>query len=110
VWPKKLHQSFPETLDVPELKEAVKFKFSSEYIFVRRATHLVCCNEPLNGCFPEGLVQVQEDTVCKLALHQMGVNGVLSLFILFLLCGNCKGNLTNLRRELHLSLAKGNPK
>jgi hypothetical protein len=22
----------------------------------------------------------------------------------------CKGNLTNLRRELHLSLAKGNPK
>jgi hypothetical protein len=24
--------------------------------------------------------------------------------------GNCKGNLTNLRRELHLSLAKGNPK
>jgi hypothetical protein len=23
---------------------------------------------------------------------------------------NCKGNLTNLRRELHLSLAKGNPK
>jgi hypothetical protein len=24
--------------------------------------------------------------------------------------GMCKGNLTNLRRELHLSLAKGNPK
>jgi hypothetical protein len=24
--------------------------------------------------------------------------------------GWCKGNLTNLRRELHLSLAKGNPK
>jgi hypothetical protein len=24
--------------------------------------------------------------------------------------GTCKGNLTNLRRELHLSLAKGNPK
>jgi hypothetical protein len=24
--------------------------------------------------------------------------------------GLCKGNLTNLRRELHLSLAKGNPK
>jgi hypothetical protein len=24
--------------------------------------------------------------------------------------GICKGNLTNLRRELHLSLAKGNPK
>jgi hypothetical protein len=24
--------------------------------------------------------------------------------------GCCKGNLTNLRRELHLSLAKGNPK
>jgi hypothetical protein len=24
--------------------------------------------------------------------------------------GNCKGNLTNLRRILHLSLAKGNPK
>jgi hypothetical protein len=24
--------------------------------------------------------------------------------------GSCKGNLTNLRRELHLSLAKGNPK
>jgi hypothetical protein len=24
--------------------------------------------------------------------------------------GFCKGNLTNLRRELHLSLAKGNPK
>jgi hypothetical protein len=23
---------------------------------------------------------------------------------------NCKGNLTDLRRELHLSLAKGNPK
>jgi hypothetical protein len=23
---------------------------------------------------------------------------------------NCKGNLTGLRRELHLSLAKGNPK
>jgi hypothetical protein len=23
---------------------------------------------------------------------------------------DCKGNLTNLRRELHLSLAKGNPK
>jgi hypothetical protein len=23
---------------------------------------------------------------------------------------SCKGNLTNLRRELHLSLAKGNPK
>jgi hypothetical protein len=22
----------------------------------------------------------------------------------------CKGNLTNLRRELHLNLAKGNPK
>jgi hypothetical protein len=25
-------------------------------------------------------------------------------------CGNCKGNLTDLRRILHLSLAKGNPK
>jgi hypothetical protein len=24
--------------------------------------------------------------------------------------GNCKGNLTDLRRILHLSLAKGNPK
>jgi hypothetical protein len=24
--------------------------------------------------------------------------------------GACKGNLTDLRRELHLSLAKGNPK
>jgi hypothetical protein len=24
--------------------------------------------------------------------------------------GWCKGNLTNLRRRLHLSLAKGNPK
>jgi hypothetical protein len=24
--------------------------------------------------------------------------------------GSCKGNLANLRRELHLSLAKGNPK
>jgi hypothetical protein len=24
--------------------------------------------------------------------------------------GDCKGNLTDLRRELHLSLAKGNPK
>jgi hypothetical protein len=24
--------------------------------------------------------------------------------------GKCKGNLTDLRRELHLSLAKGNPK
>jgi hypothetical protein len=23
---------------------------------------------------------------------------------------HCKGNLTDLRRELHLSLAKGNPK
>jgi hypothetical protein len=23
---------------------------------------------------------------------------------------DCKGNLTNLRRELHLGLAKGNPK
>jgi hypothetical protein len=26
------------------------------------------------------------------------------------LLGSCKGNLTDLRRELHLSLAKGNPK
>jgi hypothetical protein len=24
--------------------------------------------------------------------------------------GQCKGNLTDLRRELHLSIAKGNPK
>jgi hypothetical protein len=26
------------------------------------------------------------------------------------MCTSCKGNLTNLRRELHLSLAEGNPK
>jgi hypothetical protein len=26
------------------------------------------------------------------------------------LYGTCKGNLTDLRRKLHLSLAKGNPK
>jgi hypothetical protein len=30
--------------------------------------------------------------------------------ILLLVCPHCKGNLTDLRRELHLSLAKGNPK
>jgi hypothetical protein len=28
----------------------------------------------------------------------------------WLAVAHCKGNLTNLRRELHLSLAKGNPK
>jgi hypothetical protein len=30
--------------------------------------------------------------------------------ILKMIRDKCKGNLTNLRRELHLSLAKGNPK
>jgi hypothetical protein len=30
--------------------------------------------------------------------------GIVSVYL------DCKGNLTNLRRELHLSLAKGNPK
>jgi hypothetical protein len=37
------------------------------------------------------------------AFMQMAIYGWLGT-------GRCKGNLTDLRRELHLSLAKGNPK
>jgi hypothetical protein len=42
----------------------------------------------------------------------LGVVGVEEFFHRFQILKEvgCKGNLTNLRRELHSSLAKGNPK
>jgi hypothetical protein len=97
------HIQLPGNNDLcpPKIHNNSKFwPFFEDVLSALDGSHIQC-SPPAHSC---GLYRNQKGFFyCLFALS-------FNMYFTYSLCGWCKGNLTDLRRILHLSLAKGNPK